>query len=169
MTTIQLAKRLGCRVFATVSSEEKGNFCLEMGVDAVINYREVDFAARCLELTDGRGVDVIVEMVACDNFGKDLEAICVGGRIVVVGTGTGKGPMARFRVPATMMKDANIFGITGQNLTAYFPELTRRLSTLMEEGGFRIHVDREFSLGAANEAHDLVLSGEFIGKVVLIP
>ncbi|MDA0999200.1 MAG: NADPH:quinone reductase [bacterium] len=169
MTAIQLAKRLGCRVFATVSSQAKGDFCLEMGADAVINYREADFAARCLELTGGRGVDVIVEMVACDNFDKDLEAIRVGGRIVVVGTGTGKGPMTRFRVPATMTKDAHIYGITGQNLTAYFPELTRRLSALLKEGGFRIHVDREFPLEAANEAHELVLSGNFTGKVVLIP
>ena len=60
MAAIQLAKRLGCRVFATVSSDAKAEFCKEMGADETINYREEDFAERCMELTGGRGVDVVV-------------------------------------------------------------------------------------------------------------
>ena len=74
MAAIQLARRLGCRVFATVSSDAKAKFCRDMGADETINYREEDFAERCMELTGGRGVDVVVELCACDNFDKDLDA-----------------------------------------------------------------------------------------------
>ncbi|MDA0999664.1 MAG: zinc-binding dehydrogenase, partial [bacterium] len=89
MGSIQLAKAMGCRVFATVSSKEKADFCKSLGADETINYKEEDFAERCKELTGGRGVDVIVELAACDNFDKDLDAIRVDGRIIVIGTGTG--------------------------------------------------------------------------------
>ena len=86
-------------MIATVSSQEKADFCKSLGADETINYREEDFAERCQEITAGRGVDIVVELAACDNFDKDLDAICVDGRIIVIGTGTGKGPTAEFRVP----------------------------------------------------------------------
>ena len=169
MAAIQLARRLGCRVFATVSSEEKAEFCRSLGADAVINYREEDFAARCLELTGGRGVDVIVELCACDNFDRDLDAIRVDGRIIVIGTGTGKGPGAEFRVPAVMTKDAVVLGLAVVKLFPKLPELVRRFTPLLREGAFRVHVDRTARFEEANEAHDHVLEGRFVGKVVLIP
>ena len=169
MAAIQLAKRLGCRVFATVSSEEKAAFCREMGADETINYREEDFAARCMELTGGRGVDVVVELCACDNFDKDLDAIRVDGRIIVIGTGTGKGPGAEFRVPAVMTKDAVVLGLAVVNLFPKMPEVVRRFTPLLREGAFRIHVDRASSFEDANQAHDHVLEGRFVGKVVLTP
>ena len=169
MAAIQLAKRLGCRVFATVSSAAKAKFCEEMGADETINYREEDFAERCMELTDGRGVDVVVELCACDNFDKDLDAIRVDGKIIVVGTGTGKGPEAEFRVPAVMTKDAVVLGLAVVNLFPKMPELVRRFTPLLREGAFRINVDKASSFEEANEAHDHVLDGQFLGKVVLVP
>ncbi len=99
MGAIQLAKALGCRVITTVSTQEKADFARRMGADEIIRYREEDFAERCLELTGGRGVDVILELAACDNLDKDLDALCVNGRLVVAGTGTGKGPETTLRVP----------------------------------------------------------------------
>ena len=169
MAAIQLAKRLGCRVFATVSSDAKANFCREMGADETINYREEDFAERCMELTGGRGVDVIVELCACDNFDKDLDAIRVDGKIIVIGTGTGKGPGAEFRVPAVMTKDAVVLGLAVVNLFPKMPELVRRFTPLLREGAFRVNVDKASRFEEANEAHDYVLEGQFLGKVVLVP
>ena len=169
MAAIQLAKRLGCRVFATVSSDAKANFCREMGADETINYREEDFAERCMELTGGRGVDVVVELCACDNFDKDLDAIRVDGKIIVIGTGTGKGPGAEFRVPAVMTKDAVVLGLAVVNLFPKMPELVRRFTPLLREGAFRVNVDKASRFEEANEAHDYVLEGQFLGKVVLVP
>ncbi len=169
MAAIQLARRLGCRVFATVSSDEKAKFCRDLGADETINYREEDFAERCMELTDGRGVDVVVELCACDNFDKDLDAIRVDGRIIVIGTGTGKGPGAEFRVPAVMTKDAVVLGLAVVNLFPKMPELVRRFTPLLREGAFRVHVDRTWGFAEANQAHDHVLEGRFLGKVVLTP
>ncbi|MYA97302.1 MAG: NADPH:quinone reductase [Nitrospinae bacterium] len=169
MAAIQLAKRLGCRVFATVSSDAKANFCREMGADETINYREEDFAERCMELTGGRGVDVVVELCACDNFDKDLDAIRVDGKIIVIGTGTGKGPGAEFRVPAVMTKDAVVLGLAVVNLFPKMPEVVRRFTPLLREGAFRVNVDKASRFEEANEAHDYVLEGQFLGKVVLVP
>ncbi len=169
MAAVQLAKRLGCRVFATVSSDAKAKFCKEMGADETINYREEDFAERCMELTGGRGVDVVVELCACDNFDKDLDAIRVDGKIIVIGTGTGKGPGAEFRVPAVMTKDAVVLGLAVVNLFPKMPELVRRFTPLLREGAFRVNVDKASSFEDANEAHDYVLGGQFLGKVVLVP
>ena len=169
MAAIQLAKRLGCRVFATVSSDAKAKFCKDMGADETINYREEDFAERCMELTGGRGVDIVVELCACDNFDKDLNAIRVDGKIIVIGTGTGKGPGAEFRVPAVMTKDAVVLGLAVVNLFPKMPELVRRFIPLLREGVFRVNVDKASRFEEANEAHDYVLEGQFLGKVVLVP
>ncbi|OGL59158.1 MAG: hypothetical protein A3J27_05090 [Candidatus Tectomicrobia bacterium RIFCSPLOWO2_12_FULL_69_37] len=165
---IQLAKRLGCRVLATVSSKEKADFCKSAGADEAINYREEDFAARCLELTGGRGADAIVEISAIENFKKDLEAICVNGRIVIVGVGIGKElAEANFRVQSLMEKNAAAHGIVFAHLFPRLPDLIRRFSPLLREGRFRMRVGRVFPLDEANEAHALLQSGKVLGKVVL--
>ena len=166
---IQLAKRMGCRVFATVSSEKKANFCRDIGADETINYREENFSDRCMELTSGRGVEVIVELVACDNFDKDLDAICIDGRIIVIGTGTGKRPMAEYRVPAVMTKDARVLGLAVVNLIPKMGDLIRRFTPVLREGTLKVHIDQALPMESANKAHDIVLSGEFLGKVVLTP
>ncbi|MFC1491279.1 zinc-binding alcohol dehydrogenase family protein [Nitrospinota bacterium] len=167
MASIQLAKRMGCRVFTTVSSKEKADFCRGIGADETINYREEDFAERCQALTGGRGVDVIVEISAVDNLDKDMEAICVNGRIAVIGMGIEKGPQTELRVPALMGKDARVFGLTFANLLPKIPELIRRFTPLLREGKLEVNIDRTFSLEEANEAQELVRSGKVPGKVVL--
>ncbi len=169
MAAIQLARRLGCRVLTTVSSDEKAEFCRSLGADETINYREENFVSRCLEATGGRGVDVIIEPSATDNFDKDLDAICVDGRIVIMGPGLGKGPEAAFRVPSVMTKDARIFGVTGVNLARKMPEVVPRFMPFLREGTFKIHVDRAFPLAEANAAHELMQSAQFLGKLVIVP
>ncbi|HLG43621.1 MAG TPA: zinc-binding dehydrogenase, partial [Nitrospirales bacterium] len=168
MAAIQLAKLTGCRVFATASSDEKAAFCRDMGADVVINYRTEDFAARCKELTGGRGGEVIVEVSGRENLGKDLDALCVNGRIVVMAAGRGEGAAA-LPVPALMTKDAQVFGITGVNLVPRMPEYVRRLVSLLRQNRLKIHVDRAFPFADAEAAHALARSGDFLGKIVLVP
>ncbi len=167
MAAIQLAKRLGCRVFTTVSSGKKAAFCRSLGADETINYREEDFPERCLELTGGKGVDVIVDGSAADNFDRDLDAIAVRGRIVVLGVGIGKTPRTEFRVPALMGKDASVHGMMFANLFERVPELIRLFAPLLREGKFKINVDHVFSMEEANEAHEAVVGGQVLGKVIM--
>jgi NADPH2:quinone reductase len=169
VATFQLAKALGCRVLTTVSSQEKADFCLSHSADETINYRAEDFASRCKELTGGRGVDVIVELAACDNIDKDLDAIAFGGRIVIVGMGTGKGPMANFRVPAVTRNSPFITGISARTLEPMLPEALRRMAPMWSHHRFRVPVARAFPLEQVNECHELLGSGKFLGKLVLIP
>tara|TARA_A100001037_G_scaffold299312_2_gene324683 strand:+ start:5178 stop:6152 length:975 start_codon:yes stop_codon:yes gene_type:complete len=167
MATIQLARAMGCRVFATVSSSKKASFCTKLGATETINYKEEDFIEKCLELTKGLGVDVIVETAANENFHLDLKAIKVNGRIVLMGAGLGKNPRADFLVSDMMEKDARIFGITGVNLAKKMPFIVPKFSSLLEKGTIKFHVDKVFSLEHANDAHKLMLNGNFLGKLVL--
>tara|TARA_Y100001960_G_scaffold146883_1_gene155544 strand:- start:808 stop:1782 length:975 start_codon:yes stop_codon:yes gene_type:complete len=169
MATIQLAREMGCRVFATVSSSKKASFCSELGATETINYREEDFIEKCSELTKGMGVDVIVETAANENFHLDLKAIKVNGRIVLMGAGLGKNPRADFLVSDMMEKDARVFGITGVNLAKKMPFIIPKFSTLLEKGSIKFHVDKVFPLENANDAHELMFNGNFLGKLVLVP
>jgi len=169
LAAIQLAKAVGCRVFATVSSSEKADLSRSVGADETINYREEDFAARCEELTDGRGVDVVIEMVAEENLDKDIDAIRPMGRIVVVGTDKGLDPDASFGVQKALIKDAQIRCMSMANLPPLLPEVVRGLSPMLETGKLKMHVFCEMPLVEANAAHDLIWSGDVTGKLVLIP
>ena len=166
---IQLARAIGCRVFATVSSKEKADFCLAAGTEAAINYREEDVPERVMELTSGRGVDVVVENIGCDNLPSDLKLNAVNGRIVIVGTGTGKGPEVTIPLPAAMGRDARILALSSGNLNPLVPGILRRLAPLLEGGAIKPHVGRELPLEQANESHEVLLSGKFLGKINLTP
>jgi NADPH2:quinone reductase len=152
-----------------VSLKEKGDFCLEAGAEAVINYREEDVPARVMELTGGRGVESVVENAACDNLASDLSLIAVNGRIVVVGTGTGKDGDVTIPIRAAMGRDARIVALSSGYLTPLMPGILRRLGPILESGAIRPHIGKELPLEGANESHEIVLSGKFIGKVVLTP
>ena len=166
---IQLARAIGCRVFTTVSSKEKADFCLAAGAEAAINYREEDVPGRVMELTGGRGVDVVVENVGCDNLPSDLKLNAVNGRIVIVGTGTGKGPEVTIPLPAAMGRDARILALSSGNLNPLVPGILRRLAPLLEGGAIRPHIGRELPMEGANESHEVLLSGKFLGKINLAP
>ena len=166
---IQLARAIGCRVFTTVSSKEKANFCLAAGAEAAVNYREEDVPGRVMELTSGRGVEVVVENIGCDNLSSDLKLNAVNGRIVIVGTGTGKGPEVTIPLPAAMGRDARILALSSGNLNPLVPGILRRLAPLLEGGAIRPHIGRELPLEQANESHEFLLSGKFLGKINLVP
>ena len=166
---VQLARAVGCRVFTTVSSGEKADFCLAAGAEAAINYKEEDVPGRVMELTSGRGVEVVVETVGCENLPSDLRFNAVDGRIVIVGTGTGKGPDVTIPLPAAMGRDARILALSSGNLNPLVPGILRRLAPMLESGTIKPHIGRALPMEQANESHEVLLSGKFLGKINLVP
>jgi NADPH2:quinone reductase len=169
MASVQLAKAMGCRVFATVSSNEKADLCRRLGADEVINYREEDFVARCLELTGGRGVDIVVEMVADKNLDQDIDAICPLGRIIVVGTDRALDPKVCFASQKSLLRGAHIICMSVVNFPPHLPDFHRRFPAMLQTGRFQLPVFREMPLAEANAAHDILWEGGYVGKLVLVP
>ena len=164
---IQIAKAAGGRVITTVSSAEKARFCRDLGADVVVNYREEDFAERCLAETDGRGVDSVVEMVAVENFDADCRAVKKYGCIVVLGAGTGKSLTGSVNYPPFYSKDIDVRGMSLFNADPVFPEMVRQLAPMLADGRVRASVGETMPLGAAARAHDLLMTGKIFGKIVL--
>ena len=164
---IQIAKAAGARVITTVSSEEKAAFCRGFGADVVVNYREEDFAERCLAETDGRGVDSVIEMVAVENFGDDCRAVKKYGCIVVLGAGTGKNPVGSVNYPPFYSKDIDVRGLSLFNSDPVFPEMIRQLGLMLADGRVRASVGETIPLAEAPRAHDLLMTGKIFGKIVL--
>ncbi len=164
---IQIAKAAGVRVITTVSSEEKAEFCRGFGADVIVNYRDEDFAERCLAETEGRGVDAVVEMVATDNFDKDCRAVKKYGCIVVLGAGTGKNPVGSVNYPPFYSKDIDVRGMSLFNSDPVFPYMARQLDLLLAEGRVRAAVGETMPLAEAARAHEALMTGEVFGKIVL--
>ena len=166
---IQIAKAAGARVITTVSSAAKADFARSLGADVVINYREEDFVDRCLQETGGRGVDLVLEMVATENFDKDCAALRLGGRLVVLGAGTGKNIVGSVVYPPFYSKNIDVLGFSLMNAGPVYPAMLRECGLLLETGAVRAHVGQSLPLAEAPKAHDLLLSGSVFGKIVLTP
>jgi NADPH2:quinone reductase len=169
VAAIQLARIAGARVMTTVGSSEKAERVAELGADLVVNYKEQDFVAEAQNFTDKKGLDVIIENVAADNLAKDFLAIGLRGRIVVIGTGTGKAADATFPVFAALMKDVTMLGMSLINAGATIPEMARIISRLFSEGKIKALVSKSYPLGQAAAALRDLLAGRVIGKLVLTP
>jgi NADPH2:quinone reductase len=169
VAAIQLAKAAGARVVTTVGSEEKAERAKRLGADAAINYRKQDFVAEVDRLTDGRGVHVIVESAAADNLARDFTALAPGGRIVLVGSGTGKPAEAAFSVSTALMKSAVIYAMRVFDARALIPEMAAALTRLFVEGKIKAVISKSYPLSEAPQAMNDLLAGKVIGKLVLIP
>jgi NADPH2:quinone reductase len=169
VAAIQLAKAAGARVFTTVGSEEKAVRTQELGADKAINYKTQDFAAEIQKLTDGRGVDVIIENVATDNLAKDYTALARYGRVVLIGAGTGKAPNATVPVTAALMKDATTYAFVLGNSAERIPEMAGALTPLFSSGALKAIIHKTYPLSAATEALGDLLAGRVFGKLILEP
>lgn len=164
---IQVGKAAGARVITTVSSEAKAEFCRSLGADVTINYRDEDVAARCMEETGGAGIDAVIEMVASDNFDTDCRALRIGGRLVLLGAGTGKNPTGSVNYPPFYSKNIDVLGFSLFNAEAVFADMTRQVGYLLDEGKIKAAVGATMPLEEAPRAHERLMSGEFFGKIVL--
>lgn len=168
VAAVQLAKVLGARVITTVGSADKAAKIQALGADLVINYKTHDFAAEAQRLTDGKGVEVILENVATDNLAKDFSALAQHGRIVLIGSGTAKAPEAAFMVGMALFKDAAIYGMALGNSATHIPAMVQTLGPLFASGRLKAVVHQIYPLAQAQHALRDLVAGKVFGKLVLV-
>ena len=170
---IQVARLLGATVFVTVGTRAKADFCLELGAAAAINYREEDFAERIGELTDGRGVDVILDNMGAAYLGRNVAALARDGRLVIIGMQGGrKGELdmgallaKRGSVHATGLRGRPVDGPSGKG--AIVTAVRDHVWPAVADGRVRPVIDQIVPMPEAAEAHRLVEASTHIGKVLL--
>ncbi|WP_322059636.1 NAD(P)H-quinone oxidoreductase [Paraburkholderia sp. J63] len=170
VTAIQIAHALGFRVFATAGSDDKCRACEQLGAERAINYRSEDFVEVVKALTNDRGVDVILDMVAGGYVPRELSALANGGRIVLIATLGGS--KAEVNMGEILRRRLTITGSTLRARSVEFKaqiaqELKTNVWPLLEEGRIKPVVFRVFPAAQAAEAHALMESSEHVGKIVL--
>jgi NADPH2:quinone reductase len=169
VAAVQLARIAGARVITTVGSAEKAERIKSLGAHAVVNYKQQDFVEEARKFTDKKGLDVIIENVAADNMAKDFIAVAPFGRIVVIGTGTGKAADASFPVFMALMKDVSMLGMSLINAGGAIPEMAKSLVGLFSEGKIKAVVSKSYPLQEAPQAMNDLLAAKVFGKLVLRP
>ena len=170
-TAIQLARARGARVFATAGSAAKCEACVRLGAERAINYRDADFAAVVRDLTGGRGVDVVLDMVGGEYFARNIDVLAVEGRLVEIATL--HGVKAELNIQTVMVRRLTITGSTLRprpvaDKGAIAAALWHQVWPLLESGAVRPIVHATFPLRDAAEAHRVMEAGAHIGKLVLI-
>ena len=170
VTAIQLAAALGHAVFGTAGSDDKARACEELGARRGINYRTEDFAAVVKEETAGRGVDVILDMVAGDYVPREVGCLADDGRLVIIALQGGA--LASLNLAAVLRRRLTITGSTLRpRSVAFKAAIAERLRAvvwpLIEAGRIKPIVHSTFPLARAADAHRLMESSEHIGKIVL--
>jgi len=169
-TAIQMASAFGARVMATVGSGDKFGFCTEAGAHRVINYREQDFVAEAMDFTEGRGVDVILDMVGGSYLERDLAALALDGRIALIAFMGGA--RAEIDIVPILRKRATLTGSTLRPRTVAQKAAIARALELnwwpkLADPRLRPTVHRIFDLADAAAAHALMESSAHSGKIVL--
>jgi len=170
VAAIQIANALGFRVFATAGSDEKCRACEGLGAAQAINYKTGDFVETVKALTNGRGVDVILDMVAGDYIRRELTALADGGRIALIALLGGA--LAEVNLSEVLRRRLTLTGSTLRPRSVEFKakiaaKLKDRVWPLLESGKIKPVIYRVFPAAEAAEAHRLMESSEHIGKLVL--
>jgi putative PIG3 family NAD(P)H quinone oxidoreductase len=169
-TAIQLAKAFGAKVIATAGSKEKCLACVELGADLAVNYREEDFVAGVRKFTEGRGTDLILDMVGGSYIERNYDASAEDGRIVQIAFLGG--PKVEVNFAKLMMKRLTHTGSTLRARPVSFKaqiarELEKEVWPLIEAGKVRPVMHAEFAMEDAALAHSMMEEGLHIGKIVL--
>ena len=170
-TAIQLAGAFGATVYATAGSKAKCDACLALGADAAIHYRDEDFVERIGALTGGRGVDVVLDMVAGDYVPRNLKCLATEGRLVIIAVQRGP-KIGELNVLPIMLKRLTVTGSTLRPRTveqkaAIARALEAKVWPLLEAGTVKPIVHSRFPLSDAAGAHRLMESGAHVGKIIL--
>lgn len=171
VTAIQIAKALGATVLVTAGSDEKCAACLTLGADHAINYKTADFAEEVKKRTNGRGVDVILDMVAGSYIAREVECLAEDGRLVIIAVQGG----IKAEINAGLVLRRRLT-ITGSTLrprslefkTAIAKALKEKVWPLIASGTIKPVIHSTFAAGDAAKAHALMESNQHIGKIVLI-
>jgi NADPH:quinone reductase len=169
-TAIQLAVARGARVAVTAGSDEKCAACIRLGAEVAWNYRDHDWAALALALTDGRGVDVVLDMVGGDYTARNLGVLAEEGRLVQIAFL--RSPMVTLDLSLLMRRRLWLTGSTLRPRTvadksALAAAIEAEVWPLIEAGAYRPVIDSVFPLAQAAEAHRRMESSAHIGKIVL--
>jgi len=173
VTAIQMAKALGAKVIATAGSDEKCKACLKLGADHAINYKTHDFQAECQRITEGRGVDVILDMVAGDYVAREVESLAEEGRLVIIAVQGGI--QANFNAGLVLRRRLQITGSTLRPRpvafkTAIANNLRQHVWPLIEQGKIKPVIYATYAASSpdgAAQAHRLMETNQHIGKIVL--
>jgi NADPH:quinone reductase len=171
IAAIQLAKRAGARVFATASSDDKLERLTELGLDEGINYVAHDFVAEARRLTDGRGIDVIVDSVGGATLQGSITALAYRGRCVTVGD-AGRTTAEKLDVSSMRPNNQTLSGFFLGAELLLFPRAHAMIAGHLEaiaRGDLRVIIDRAFPLSEAAAAHAYIESRQAFGRVLLIP
>ena len=171
MAAIQLAKLAGATVISTASSDEKLERLKGFGLDHGINYASEDFVARARELTDGRGVDLILDSVGGETLARGTGALAYRGTLVSVGVAGRGGSAVEARELWT--QNNTLRGVfLGGALMSEYPRVHAMIGELIDrvaDGEVRIEIDRRFPLAEAAAAHAYIESRQAFGRVVMAP
>lgn len=164
LAAVQIAKILGLEVYGTAGTEPGRQLVLTHGAAAALDHTRPGYLDELRTLTGGRGVEIIVEMLANVNLTADLGALATGGRVVIVGS---RGSL-EFNPREAMLRDATIFGLMLAHASAAeLAELHAWLGRHLANGALRPFVGRSFPLSEAAAAHRAVMAPGAMGKIVL--
>ena len=168
---VQFAARAGAEVFATASTGAKRDLARELGADHAIDYTDEDVAGVIDDLTDGAGVDLVLDGVGGDAFAASLEALAPAGRIVSFGMAGGSVPTVA--TPRLFFQNQSVIGYHLTNALETVPERVQAavpdVLAALEDGDLEVVVGGTFDVENAREAHDALEGRETVGKVVLEP
>ncbi|MGN6524570.1 MAG: NAD(P)H-quinone oxidoreductase [Actinomycetes bacterium] len=170
-TAIQLATALGARVAVTAGSAAKLDRCRELGAQILVNYREQDFVAEVKQATDGRGADVVLDIMGGAYLGRNVEVLAIEGRIVVIGLQGGR--RGELDLGALMAKRAAVLA-TGlrarpvEEKSAIVASVREHVWPLVADGAVRPVIDGTLPMSEAGEAHRQLEASEHVGKIVLV-
>jgi NADPH2:quinone reductase len=170
VTAIQVGKALGATVIATAGSDEKCQACLALGADFAINYKTQDFVVDCKAMTQGKGVDVILDMVAGDYVKREVECLAEDGRLVIIAVQGG----TKAEVNAGLVLRRRL-SITGSTLrprpVAFKAAIAKALKLviwpLLADKKIKPVIYKTFPAAQAALAHELMESNQHVGKIVL--
>jgi NADPH2:quinone reductase len=170
VTAILVAKAMGATVIVTAGSDEKCAACLQLGADHAINYKAQDFAEEAKKLTGGKGVDVVLDMVAGDYVAREVDCMAEDGRIVIIAVQGGT--KAGFNAGLVLRRRLTITGSTLRPRPVAFKasvarELREQVWPLLSTGRIKPVIHATFEAARAAEAHTLMESGAHVGKIVL--
>ncbi|WP_297115482.1 NAD(P)H-quinone oxidoreductase [Thalassospira sp.] len=169
-TAIQLAKAFGAKVIATAGSQEKCQACRDLGADVAINYKTEDFVEQVKAATDGKGANVILDMVAGDYVSRNFKAAAFEARILIIAFL--RGPKAETNFTPLLLKRLTLMGSTLRaqpvaNKAAIANALREKVWPLIEAGKIAPVIYKTVPLDQASEAHAILKGGAHIGKVIL--
>jgi len=168
---VQIAKILGAgKIIATGASQEKRDYAVKLGADAAVNYENAGWTKEVLDLTDGRGADVLLESIGGDVFHQNFECLATFGRYIIFGSTRG---VAKPVEPRSLMTKSQ--GITGIYVPVFYsrPDLVKAglefLAKHVADGRIQVNVGKSFPLAEAETAHRWLEERKVVGAVVLRP